>query len=225
MDDTTAMVTGGADGVGRAVAEAFADAGARVVIGGSDADDLDETVARLGDGVTGLRTDARDEFDLERLAETAARFGPGGVDVVVPCATVAHGEPGNSPLPAESYAAFDDTMRTNARGAFATIREALPHMPSDGRVVVPTDPVARDVGPGDGAYAVSKAATEAVVRGFAADCEQAVGLVDLVSADASDSEIDPDSAADLIRWAATDLDAERLDGAILSADDRETATT
>lgn len=223
MDDTTAMVTGGTDGVGRAVVEAFAEAGARVVVGAREAGELDELVDRLGETVRGLRTDVRDEYDLERLAETAARFGSGGVDVVVPCETVVHGTPGEMPLPAESYAAFDDTLRTNSRGAFATIREVLPHMPPDGRVVVPTDGPARDQRSGYGAYAVSKAATEAIVRGFAADCEQAVGLVDAGPADAGEFD-DPDEVAELVRWAVTDLAADELDGAVVSIDDWDEAT-
>ena len=228
MDDTTVLVTGGTDGLGRAVAAAFADAGARVVVGARDADDLDATVEELGDEVRGLRTDVRDEYDLERLAETAARFGPAGVGVVVPCAAVYHGDYGETPLPEQSYAGFDDTVRTNARGVFATVRESLPHMPADGQVVVPTEGVARESRPGFGAYAVSKAAAEAVVRGFAADCEQAVGAVDPgpVATDLSGGEgRDPGEAAAMVRWAATELDPDTLDGGVVTVDEWDAATT
>lgn len=233
MDDTTVVVTGGTDGIGRAVVEMFADAGARVVVGARDADEVDAIADELGTNVTGLRADVRDEFDVERLVETAARFGPGGIDVVVPCVRTSHGTPGDTPLPAESYAAFDDTVRTNARGVFVTIKEALAHMPSDGRVVVPIDGRATDLAPSDddnqpnalGSYGVSEAATWALIRGFATDCEQIVGAVNPEVATIGDSEDDRGfaDAASLIHWTVTALSPDDLDGAVVSAQDWESA--
>jgi len=225
--DATAVVTGGTRGIGRATAEALAEAGARVVVCGRDADAVEATVGALAGEATGLRADVRDEFDVERLMEAAARFGDGGVDYVVAAAAVAHGRPGETPLPAESYAAFDDTLRTNARGVFAAAREALAHMPDDGRVVVPTGSVAREAVEGGGAYAVSKAAAEAVARGLAADCEQAVGCVDpgLVATDLSGGRgHDPEDAAEQVLWALRAADADALDGAVLDRGDWRSAT-
>ena len=227
MNETTAVVTGGTRGLGRAVAGAFADAGARVVICGRDADAVEETVEGFPGEATGLRADARDEFDLERLMETAARFGPGGIDVLVPAAAVRHGSPGATPLSATSYAAFDDVFRTNARGVFAAVNEALPHMPDDGRVLVPTCEVAREPGSGGGAYAISKAAAEAVVRGFAADCEQVVGAVDpgpLATELSGDEGSDPEEVAELFVWAVEEATPDELDGGVVSVEDWEAAT-
>lgn len=226
--DATAVVTGATRGLGRAVAEALADAGVRVVVCARDADAVEETVDALPGEATGLRADVRDEFDVERLMETAARFGPDGIEYVVPAAVVAHGQPGETPLPAESYAVFDDTLRTNARGVFAAVVEALPHMPADGRVVVPTGKVAREATRGGGAYAVSKAAAEAVARGLAADCEQAVGYVDpgLVATDPGGGDgRDLADAADMVLWALTRADTAALDGGVLDLADwkQETA--
>lgn len=218
----TVVVTGATGRIGSAVVAAFAEEGAVVVAGDRDADAVADLADR--DGVVGVRADARDEFDVERLMETAAREG-GDLEVVVPCESVYHGEAGGTPLDEESYSAFDDTMRTNARGVFAAVAEALPHLAPDGRVVVPTASVARESPGGYGAYAVSKAAAEAVARGFAADVDQAVGLVDagpVVAADA-EGESDPAEAAAMIRWAAG-LDADALDGRMLTRDDWRAAT-
>lgn len=225
--DATVVVTGATRGIGRATAEVLADAGARVVVCARDADAVEETVDALPGEATGLRADVRDEFDVERLMETAARFGPGGVDHVVASAAVAHGRPGETPLDAGSYAAFDDTLRTNARGVLATVREALPHMPDDGRVVVPTCAVAREATRGGGAYAVSKAAAEAVARGLAADCSQTVGCVDPgpVATDLTgDDGVDPATAAEQIAWALRGADADALDGAVLDREAWQAAT-
>lgn len=178
-------------------------------------------------GATGTRADVRDQYDVERLVESAARYGPGGIDVVVASAGVFHGEPGETPLPGDSYSAFDDSIRTNARGVFATLKEALPHMPDDGRAIVPTGSVASEAKSGYGAYAVSKAAAEAVARGVAVDAEQAVGCVDpgVVATDLTGGQgREPADAADLIFWAATEAEPDELDGEILDLKDWKRAT-
>lgn len=223
MTDTVA-VTGASGGVGEAVARAFAEDGATVVVGGRDRDAIEALADELGG--ESLRTDVRDEFEVERLMEQASKAGDdSGIDVVVPCAAVYHGDAGETPLAEESYSAFDDTMRTNGRGVFAAIREALPHMDESGRVLVPTGGVARDAKPGFGVYGVSKATVEGIARQFAADCEQAVGCVDPGTVDTALHGMggrDPAGVADLFTWAATVPD--ELDGAVIGLKDWKQAT-
>jgi NAD(P)-dependent dehydrogenase (short-subunit alcohol dehydrogenase family) len=159
--------------------------------------------------------------------ETASRRGEAGIDLVVACAGVYHGTPGETPADAESYAAFDDHVRTNGRGVFATVREAIPHLTDDARVIVPTGKVASDPQPGIGTYAVSKATAEAVVRQFAADTSVTVGCVDpgQVATDlAGPRGRDPAEVADLFLWAATDADPEELDGGVLGLREWKQAT-
>lgn len=231
MDGTTVVVTGGSRGLGRSVADAFAESNATVVVAARDAAELEETVASLesvGGAVTGLRTDVRDEFDVERLMETASRFGEtGGIDVVIAAAGTYHGDPGETPLDDESYAAFDDHWRTNARGVFATIAEALPHLNDEARVLVPTRAAARDAESGYGSYAVSKAGAEAIVRGFAVDTEFAVGCLDpeRVATDPSGGEgRDATAVASMFVWAATEADASDIDGSVLGSREWKRAT-
>lgn len=219
MDDTTALVTGVSRGVGRAVARRFADEGAHVVGCARSADALDTLAAAASemDGdITTQRADVRDEYDVERLCETAARVGD--IDCVVANAGVYHGPAGETPLADESYAAFDDHLRTNARGVFATVRESVPHLADDARVLVPTGQIAREPQASFGSYAVSKATAEALVRGFAAELEFSIGLLDLgqVATDlAGEAGRDPADIADMFVWAATDINDEDLDGGIL----------
>jgi NAD(P)-dependent dehydrogenase (short-subunit alcohol dehydrogenase family) len=215
----TVVVTGASSGVGAAVVRAFAGAGAHVVGCARDEDALDDVidgVTAVGGSAEGMRADVRDEFDVERLMETAAKTGDdGGVAVVVACAAVNHGDPGSMPMDEEPYTRFDDTLRTNVRGVFATVREALPHMSADGRILVPSGSVASEAKPGMGTYAVSKAAVEGLVRQFAADVDQSVGVVDpgLVDTPLSGGGgRSPDDVAPMFLWAATDLDAAELDG-------------
>lgn len=234
MDDVTVVVTGAAGGIGAALVREFADAGATVIAAvrtGSDDrvmpsnDGADGPFADL-DGVETVTADVRDEFDAERLLERAARTG-GEIDLVIPCAAVFHGEPGEIPLSEESYAAFDDEFRTNARGVFTVVTEALPHLADDARVLVPSGTVATEPSAGYGGYAVSKAAAEAVARGFAADIAQAVGVVDpgVVATDLTGGAgRDPEEVAGMFEWAATVVDAEELNGTRLTFSDWKQST-
>ncbi|WP_336337999.1 SDR family NAD(P)-dependent oxidoreductase [Haloarcula brevis] len=230
MDGATAVVTGASRGIGERTAHAVADAGAHTVICARDAAALDAVAADIrdaGGSVTAVRADVRDEFDVERLVETATREGAGAIRYVVANAGVYHGTAGQTPLTEESYAAFDDHLRTNARGVFATIREAIPHLEPDARVVVPTGAVARQGMPGYGSYAVSKAAAEAVTRGFAADLEIPVGAVDpgQVATDLSgDGGRDPETVAEMVLWALRDAAPSALDGGVLDWGDFRSAT-
>ncbi|WP_236044716.1 SDR family NAD(P)-dependent oxidoreductase [Haloarcula nitratireducens] len=229
MNDATVVVTGASRGIGRAVARAIAAAGGHAVVCARDGDALDavaDDIAAAGGQVTAMRADVRDEFDVERLVERAARAG-GKIDGAVANAAVYHGDAGETPLPEESYAAFDDHLRTNARGVFATIREAVPHLAADARVVVPTGAVARRGTSGYGSYAVSKAAAEAVARGFAADLDATVGAIDpgQVATDLSGGGgRDPDDVAEMVLWALTDAPEPTLDGAVLDWTDYRDAT-
>jgi len=214
MDGTNTVVTGASHGIGASIVRQFAAEGARVTCCARTREELESVVDAAEGTVTAVRADVRDEFDVERLMETAA--SEGAIDVVVANAAVNHGKPGESPLHEESYTRFDDTLRTNLRGVFTTVREALPHLAPDGRILVPSGSVARESTPGMGAYAVSKAGAEALVRGFAADLDQSVAVVDpgYVATDLSGGTgRDPEEVAPMFVWAARD--AADVDGEIL----------
>lgn len=203
--EQTVVITGADEALGARTATAFDAAGAHVVLGGRDRSALESHAESLDTG-TVLRADERDEFDQERLMEVASRSG-GGIDVVVPAATIRHGAAGASTLPETSYSAYDDTLRANARGAFAAIREAVPHLNEGARVVVPV--VDQDDRTGAGPFVVADAARRAIVEGFAADL-----LVDVGGVTVPDPTTDEASAtaADLIVRASDHPD---LDGTIL----------
>ena len=219
----TAVVTGGSRGIGRAVTAQFAQEGVHVVTCARDRDELESAAAEIeadGGTVTTMRADVRDEFDIERLMETAARAGPeSGIDCVIANAGVYHGTPGETPLTEESYSAFDDTFQTNVRGIFTTVREAVPHLTPGARMFVPSGRIAREATAGYGCYAVSKAAAEALVRQFAAESEQCVGVLDLGQVETELTDYangrTPSEIAPMFWWAATEAEAETLDGAVV----------
>jgi len=226
-EDLTVLVTGASRGIGAAVAEAFGREGAHVLACARDADAIEataEAVERAGGTATARAVDVRDEDAVFLLLAEAVEAG---LDVAVPAAATISGAPGATPVTEETYEAFDEAMATNARGVFAVAREAVGFMPPEGRILVPSGSVAREPEPGMGAYAVSKAAAEGVARGFAADAEQAVGVVDpgLVATDLTGGRgRDPADVAGLFVWAATACPAEELNGGVVGLRDWKRAT-
>ena len=71
LQGRVAVITGGASGIGRAIAEAYVAEGASVVLGDRNAELLDEVAAELGDPCTTSAGDVTVEADVERLVATA----------------------------------------------------------------------------------------------------------------------------------------------------------
>jgi len=71
-----AIVTGGASGIGHAIARTFHEEGATVVINGRTQSKLDDACAAIGPNAHGVVADLRDPSGAEALAAFAGRFGP-----------------------------------------------------------------------------------------------------------------------------------------------------
>jgi len=228
----TVLVTGTGHGLGRAVALEFARDGAFVIGCGRNPAPIQQTRDEIWEETEGdgdhVRCDVREPADLEYLVEKVESGIDDDIDVVVANAAVYHGEAGRTLLQDNTYEQFDAHMKTNARGIFGVVKETLPLLADDARVLVPTHDVAREGTIGYGSYAVSKAAAEAVARGFAADLDITVGCLELddlatrlhrgtgeavgVGGD------DPEDVAPMFLWAANELEADRLDGQIVDVD-------
>ena len=85
LKDKGAVVTGAASGIGKAIATAFIEAGASVILCDLNAKAVDAAATELGDHAIGRVTDVSDESQVEG-AMREARNAFGSLDIVVNCA-------------------------------------------------------------------------------------------------------------------------------------------
>ena len=101
-----AVVTGAASGIGKAIATAFVEAGASVLLCDVNATGLDAAARQLGERAIGRVTDVSDEHQVE-AAMGAAREAFGSLDIVVNCAGFGAIMP-LTELPAEKWRSVQD---------------------------------------------------------------------------------------------------------------------
>jgi NAD(P)-dependent dehydrogenase (short-subunit alcohol dehydrogenase family) len=126
LDGRVALVTGGTRGIGRAIAEGFGQAGARVVVASRKADacaDTQEALRSMGTDALGIACHMGSLSDVRALVSaTVERFG--GIDVVVNNAANALAEPVGS----FTEAGVTKSMDVNVRGPLFLIQESLPSL-------------------------------------------------------------------------------------------------
>lgn len=137
LEGKSAIVTGSSRGIGRAIAEELLGEGARVVINGRRARDVEKTSAELERAypgqVFGVPADlSRDEEAANLAAAAAEKFG--GVDVLVNNAGVFEAKPFDRISPGEYLAMYN----VNVVGAVRMTLSVLPHMLENrwGRIVM-----------------------------------------------------------------------------------------
>jgi NAD(P)-dependent dehydrogenase (short-subunit alcohol dehydrogenase family) len=123
LDGKVALITGGSKGIGFAIAETLIAQGARVMITGRTAADLESAQARLGPSALSIAADARRAEDVERAVQ-ATVDGHGGLDVLVNNAGVGIFKNAADMSAVEWQAIID----TNLTGVFYYCHAAIPHL-------------------------------------------------------------------------------------------------
>ncbi|NMO00413.1 3-oxoacyl-ACP reductase FabG [Gordonia sp. TBRC 11910] len=126
LQDKTAVITGGAQGIGLAIAQTFAENGARIVIGDLNEEAAKAAAATLPDAI-GVGCDVSDSADVERLLAAAVETY-GSLDVMVNNAGITR----DATMRKMTEADFDAVISVHLRGCWNGTRLAAGIMRENG---------------------------------------------------------------------------------------------
>ena len=171
LEGKVAMITGASQGLGRALALAYAKEGASLVINsrrGESIRPVAEEIGPLGAEVLALPADVSKSADVERMVGAAVeRFGH--IDVLVNNAGLL-----GPRVPIEEYPE-DEWWRVidaNLTGPFLVSKAVIPHMPEGGSIINVVSGVSVEGRAGWGAYSVSKFGVEGLTQILAAELKE-----------------------------------------------------
>lgn len=169
LDDQVAIITGAGRGIGRAIALAYAEAGADIVCTArtqADIEQVADAVRKQGRRAIAVRCDINDPEQREALVEAAHReFGK-----ITHLVNNAGGGGPNDPLKLDAPR-FDDILRFNITAAYALTQLCVPHLrkSGDGNILNITSAAARYAQKHFSAYGTAKAGLTQLTRLLAQD--------------------------------------------------------
>jgi NAD(P)-dependent dehydrogenase (short-subunit alcohol dehydrogenase family) len=171
LQSKTAIITGASRGIGEAIAHAFADAGAAVVLAARKPEALHavaDAITKKGGRAVAVPTHTGKKDDVAKLVQAAVEaFGK--VDVLVNNAAT---NPYFGPMLDIDDGAFDKTFEVNVKGAFWLTTEVVKHLQSrnaPGSIVNVASVAGLGSAPMQGVYGMTKAALLSMTRTFAAE--------------------------------------------------------
>ena len=182
LNGKVVIVTGASSGIGKAAAELFASAGARVIA-------FARSESKIGKSVIAVRGDASDERDVDRLfSECESRFGP--CEILVNAAGMI--DPAH--LVRTTPDRWDRVFAVNVRSIFLTCRRALPkmierHSGSIVNVASISGVLGPEKFPGFVSYNASKAAVIAMTEAVAVEIRESGVRINSVSPGSVDTKM------------------------------------
>lgn len=161
----TALITGGASGIGRCCAQTLAQAGARIVVVDVNVEAAQETISVLGDGLA-IACDLRDRAAVTAMHDQVMAE-VGGVDMLVNCAGIIAYRKGINAVDADEW---DLVLDVNLRGTYLVCAAFMQNMKQrqGGKIIAFSSLAARVGGIDVGIhYAASKAGLIGLVRTLA----------------------------------------------------------
>ena len=132
LEGKVAIVTGGASGFGRGIAEAFAREGAKVLIADIATEKAAKVAERIGEAAALVTADVSQKVDADRMIAAAVkRFG--GLDILVNNAGITHK---NQSLLTVTEAEFDRIYAVNVKSIYLATLAAVPEMEKRGGGVI-----------------------------------------------------------------------------------------
>jgi NAD(P)-dependent dehydrogenase (short-subunit alcohol dehydrogenase family) len=165
LDNKVAIITGASKGIGKAIARALGQQGAKIVIASRKQEAVDETAKEFlteGIEVIGIAAHMGDMRQIKTLVEqTVKHFG--GIDIIVNNAAT---NPGYGPIAETENTVFDKIMEVNVKGPLELCKLAYPIMKQRGGGSVINISSIEGITPGTGLglYSVSKAALIALTK-------------------------------------------------------------
>ncbi|KAK3386476.1 hypothetical protein B0H63DRAFT_493300 [Podospora didyma] len=164
LNGKTAVITGGATGIGRAAAKRFVEEGAFVFIFGRRQEALDAALADLGPNARAVKGSVSSLTDLDRLY-AAVKAERGTLDIVLANA----GAGSQLPLGKITVEHCDVILDTNVKGSVFTVQKALPLMGRGGSIILTGSSAGTTGAAAFSLYAASKAAVRNLARTWAED--------------------------------------------------------
>jgi NAD(P)-dependent dehydrogenase (short-subunit alcohol dehydrogenase family) len=184
LNGKTAVITGGATGIGRAAAKRFIEEGAFVFIFGRRQEALDAAVADLGPDARAVKGSVAALADLDRLY-AAVKAERGTLDIVLANA----GAGSRLKLGEITSEHIDEHFDTNVKGTIFTVQQALPLMGKGGSIILTGSSAGTTGAPGMSAYSASKAAVRNLARSWAEDLKGTGIRVNVLSPGATATEL------------------------------------
>jgi len=187
LNGRSAVVTGGAQGFGRAIAERFAASGASVAIWDHDLALAENTAAAIGDAARAFKVDVTDTAAVERARdETLKAFGK--IDILVNNAGIAGI---NKPVWETDLEEWRRVLRINLDGPFICCKAIVPAMlkAGYGRIVNIASIAGKEGNPNAAHYSASKAGLIALTKSLGKELAQTNILVNAVTPAAAKTAI------------------------------------
>ena len=189
LENRTAIVTGGARGIGFAIAKRLLESGAAVVLWDVDASALDKAAAALKNNgrVHAATVDVTDEVAIARGVEACIR-DLGKIDILVNNAGITGG---NAPLWRLAPEVWRRVVEVNLIAPYLVCRAVVPHMIAAGygRIVNIASIAGKEGNPNASHYSASKAGLIGLTKSLAKELATSGVLVNCVTPAAAKTEL------------------------------------
>ena len=182
LEGKTALITGGASGIGLATAKRFVEEGAHVFITSRRDSELATALEEIGENVTGVRGDPSNLDNLDRFFAQIDRE-KGKLDIVFANAGMAR----FAPLGQITEEHYESLFKINVKALLFTVQKALPLLPNGASIILNASVGSSKGWPAWSVYGATKAAVRSFARTWTTDLKERRIRVNAVSPGGTDT--------------------------------------